>query len=177
MPGLISIDPQGELVRRIAALEAEQRRIATLRREPAVNLFAVKDSSDQVIGATLSTKITGWNTYYTNPADSWDAANSQYTPESPGMYLVIANVVWRTGTAVHPTLLFFSETTGGYLVGAGRTVQAGETEDSHLACITQLDGATPFFLTVYRYVAGGTILGAGSTLQIHRLSDMPANTL
>lgn len=175
MPSLDNIDPQGELVRRIKALEANMARVGSLRRRPAVNLFAAK-AGTQDVAATTYTKVVGWSIYYTNPADSWNAGASTYTPKVPGMYLVTANLVWTGGTASQKTVVFFSEAPSSFLAGSGWTSLGADDLTTPLSCITQMDAGVPYYLSVYRYVAGGRIAAPASTLQIHRLSDVPANS-
>ncbi len=76
MPGLDNLDPQGELVRRILALEAEVRRIGTARRE------VLPDWTDLPYG-------TGWTTF----SGAFPAA--QYLKDSLG-FVHLRGLVKRT---------------------------------------------------------------------------------
>lgn len=174
MPSLDS-QPDNYLLDKINELDRQVTNLASIRKRPAVNLFAAK-TGNQVIAATTYTKITGWSIFYTNPLDSWDAATSVYTPAAAGMYQVTAQLVWTGGTASQKTVVFFSEAPSSFLAGSGWVTLGADDLTTPVSCITQMDANVGYYLSVYRYVAGGTVQGTASTLQIHRLSDVPANS-
>jgi hypothetical protein len=96
VPSLTNIDPQGELVRRITALEAEVRRVSTIRRDPSPVL--------QVVGGNGVALGVGANNVNLNSVsfatDGWDVALPQITFPVAGVYTITVTVPFMTGAAV-----------------------------------------------------------------------------
>jgi hypothetical protein len=95
MPSLTNIDPQGELVRRVLALEAEVRRVSTIRRDPSPVL--------QVVGGSGVALALGANNVNLNSVsfatEGWDVALPQITFPVAGIYMVTVTVPYMTGAS------------------------------------------------------------------------------
>ena len=166
-------NPDDYLLDGLARQSAQVREVSTIRRSNTHNFFGLVNNN-QVIPATTFTKVVGYTTYYTSPAAAWNGTDNTYTPEESGIYMVVANINWALATTQLSATYITEDPTGAsFLAGSGWNQVAGTGYTTAMTTITQFDGGSPYALWIYMYGAGGTIQGGASTLQIHRMGDVP----
>lgn len=158
MAGLNSLDPQGELLRRIVELEAAVRRIGTTRRNP-VPVCQIVGGSGVALGA--GSNIIGLNSV-SFASEGWADALPAVTFPVGGIYLVLITVPFMTGASIGAVVTFgggsvqvATSESGQQTVGFARAFTAGQT--ASLGCALGA-GRTP---------------GTDWSVNIARLADTP----
>jgi hypothetical protein len=173
VPGLTNIDPQGELVRRIAALEAEQRRIGTLRRQPSPGCKMRTSAGESFTSGVnlVDLALPSGESYDT--AGMADPDTHLVTLPSDGVYQVVIYVPRMSGTAQDAFVLAgVNGMTGGndsyhYFSAGGQSSHTFSKTGPYV-------GGSTLGLYLYLPTAGADSLGSDYfSMTVERLHDIP----